>query len=553
MLLRLFIKNYVLIRALEIELPNGLNILTGETGAGKSIILGAVGLLLGQRADTKTLNDSSEKCIIEGTFSIENLYLVKDILREEDLDDDSECIIRREITPQGKSRAFVNDTPVNLDVLRKLGALLLDIHSQHDTLLLASADFQLSLIDDYAESKLLLKEYEKDWHEYKEIERLHETLVKESESLTKEEDYNKFLLQELLEADLDHADAERWEKEIKAAEHSEQIIANMNTAAELTDRSESSALRLLRETLRILEKTQSFLPKLGDLTERLRSGIVEVEDIAREIESLGEETVTDPEKIFTLRAKLDEVYRLQQKHKVHSTTELTAIRDQLQEKTIGTERLPERIASLEQTLIEQERHLGVQAGKLSALRSKACPNIEKAIKELLADLGMPHAEISVRHEKTALGAKGQDKIVILFSANRGVQPQELKNVASGGEFSRLMLCVKYVMAKKTAFPTMIFDEIDTGISGETAIKVGKILQRMASKHQLIVITHLPQIAAGGEAHYFVYKDETSERSESKIRRLSKEERIREIAQMIGGKNPSPTAFKNAEELMGMHI
>lgn len=553
MLLRLSIKNYVLIRALEIELPTGLNILTGETGAGKSIILGAIGLLLGQRADTKSLYDSDRKCIIEAIFDIENIYLVKNILIEEGLDYDSECIIRREITPQGKSRAFVNDTPVNLEVLRKLGALLLDIHSQHDTLLLGSPDFQLSLIDDYANCKVLLREYEKYWHEYTATKQRYSTLLKESELLNKEGDYNTFLLRELQEAEPDNADTEYWEEEIKAAEYAEQIIVNINTVTELIEQSETSALRLLRESLKVLEKTQTLLPKLSKLMERLHSGVVEIEDVVREIEHLGEETGTNPEKIYTIREKLDEIYRLQQKHKVSTTSELVSIRDQLQEKVVNTEQLQEEIAVLEQTLTRQESQLRTQAEKLSTLRSDICPSIEKALLELLADLGMPYVEISIKHEKTTLGPRGQDKIAILFSANKGIEPQELRNVASGGEFSRLMLCVKYVLAQKTVFPTMIFDEIDTGISGETALKVGKILQRMAQKHQLVVITHLPQIAAGGEAHYLVYKDEGSERSESKIRKLSKEERIREIAQMIGGATPSPTAFKNAEELMGLSI
>ncbi len=551
MLQHLIIKNYALIKHLEISPSSELNIITGETGAGKSIMLGAVGLMLGNRADTKVLLDENEKCVIEGTFNISG-YDLKSFFEEADIDYESECIIRREISSAGKSRAFINDTPVNLDVLKKWGSSLVDVHSQHETLLLGNANFQISILDAFAGNKNLLAEYRTLFKEYKNIQAEYDEITSKAAEEKKQLDYNSYLLKELSEASLKEGEQEEKEESLKVLENAEHIKSKLDVAYTILSGGTSQDLiTLAQEARKQLDQISGLSTQYESLRERLQSALIELKDIAAELENENEKVEYNPQAIEKTQGRLSHLYTLQKKHQVQTVSELIIIQQALEKKMEFTMNLDDNIAALKKKLEVTYKELLGKGKKLSEARQKASAPIKNDLEALLKEVGMPNAAISVEIKEIEPTINGVDGVAILFSANKGIAPQELKNAASGGEFSRLMLCIKYIIADKTALPTIIFDEIDTGISGEVAIKVGKMMKQMSSSHQVISISHLPQIAAQGKAHYYVYKDNSSEKTISKMKLLSEEERVKEIAQMIGGSKPSETAIQSAKEMLAI--
>lgn len=548
MLIHLIIKNYALIQHLEMEPSPSFNIITGETGAGKSIMIGAVGLLLGNRADKKTLYDEEKKCVIEGTFDLEE-YELQRFFEENDLDYSQQTIIRREINANGKSRAFVNDLPVTLDILKELGAYLMDVHSQHDTLMLATNTYQLAIIDGFAGNQDKLLAYKDIYHQYRKSEKSFLKLKEEAEDLKKEADYNQFLLEELEKLQLQPGEQENLEQELNLLEHAEEVKGNLNQVLELLDMSEFSAQNHLFQADNLLKGIASYSEKYKNLQERTQSCLIELKDIINELtreESLVE---FDPDKISYTKERLNNIYHLQQKHQVGSIDELINIQSELADKSSRVLNLDFDLQNKEEELQQLKLALQKQAGSLSESRIKVFKTFCTQIQNHLQDLGMPDATVEVQHNSVEPSTEGIDEIKLLFSANKGIKPQELKNVASGGEFSRLMYCVKYVLADKTAMPTIVFDEIDTGVSGEIALKMVKMMSEMSKNHQVIVITHLPQIAGRGDTHYFVYKDNQSQKAVSKIRKLTNSERVEEIAKMLGGDKPSAISLENAKELL----
>ncbi|MFT6872080.1 MAG: DNA repair protein RecN (Recombination protein N) [Roseivirga sp.] len=548
MLKSLSIENYALIKHLQINPDKALNIVTGETGAGKSIMLGALGLLLGNRADTKVLLDQERKCVIEGVFDI-SAYSLEPIFETFDIDYDQECIIRREINSSGKSRAFVNDSVSNLDFLKQLGLRLMDVHSQHQTLRLANKDYQLEVIDAVAESTPLLSDFQLAHVAYKEKNRIYKRLITEGDQIRKEADYNQFLFEELDKAQLDADEQETLEEELNKLENAEEIKTKLNGALSISDRSDINIASMLQELKSLLNQISQFSPKYAILLDRIESLRIELTDITGELETEEESTIYDPNRTEEVQERLNLIYKLQQKHQVSTIVDLLEIYNELGDKVLKVENLDEAIEEAEKAKKAAYASALKLAQSLSSKRQSVFNDFSKQVQALLAELGMPNATISIDHSTTALNSNGIDEIDVLFSANKGVAPQPLKQAASGGEFSRLMFSIKYILADKTALPTIVFDEIDTGISGEIAIKMSQMMLEMAKNHQVITITHLPQIAAKGQSHYFVFKDESSETTTSQIRKLNHEERLNEIAEMIGGKQASKNAFDSARELM----
>jgi len=548
MLTHLQIKNYALIEHLELSPSPYLNIITGETGAGKSIMLGAVGLLLGKRADTKTLLNEKLKCVIEGQFDL-SAYKLKKIFDEADLDYENITIFRREISPSGKSRAFVNDTPVTLDVLKKIGVHLMDVHSQHETLSLGKSSFQLAFIDAYANTTKDRKTYSSAYKKFIKQQEHLEKLKYEAQQIAKEADYNNFLLEELNKVDLQPDEQESLEEQVKLAEHAEEIKMKLNELLEVTANSEFSTHTSLEQAKMLMKQLSKFADKYAAFSERLESVFIELSDIINEIEKEEQMVEFDPEETQRLQDRLSHIYSLQQKHGVHDITSLLIIRDELAAKAEKFDNIDDEIAAAEKELETLKLEAQKLAEELSEKRKKSFEPIEKELVDLLGKVGINEASIKITHAKTSLSAHGMDDVNILFSANKGIAPQPLKQVASGGEYSRLMFCVKYILADKIALPTIIFDEIDTGVSGEIALKLGDMMKQMANNHQVIAISHLPQIAAKGTSHYFVYKDNTAQKSVSKIKELSSDDRVLEIAKMIGGEQPSDVAFESARELI----
>lgn len=548
LLKHLTIKNYALIRHLELEPSKQLNVVTGETGAGKSIMLGAIGLLIGNRADTKVLWNENDKCVAEGVFEI-GTYKLKSFFKAEDLDYDDTTVIRREISPGGKSRAFINDTPVTLDVMKKLGSLLMDIHSQHETLQLGNQVFQLKLIDAYAGNQKLLEEYSDAWKQFLEKKKAYETLVNEADTLRQEADYINFQLDELVKANLEEGEQEKAESELKIMEHAEDIKGRFNTILELLSRSEYASRNSLSEAITHLQQVASYSEPYETLFKRMESVVIELDDILNEIEKESENIEFDPERAEFVKERVNLIYRLLKKHRSQNLKELLVLQEDLQRKAAITSNLDEALASAKNEYSKAGQELQSIAKKLSAARKKIFDPLCREIIRLLKELGIPEAALTIQHENITPAASGADAVEILFSANKGIAPKPLAQVASGGEFSRLMFCIKYVMAEKTSMPTLVLDEIDNGVSGEIAIKLGTLMKTMAKHHQLVTISHLPQIAAKADVHYFVYKDNSSAKTVSNIKSLNQEERIEEIAKMIGGAKPSKVAFENAKELI----
>jgi len=551
MLKKLFIQNYALIDELEVDFGKGLNIITGETGAGKSILLGALSLILGERADKSSLLDTSKKCIIEGAFATDK-ELVKVFFASNELDIEETTIIRREISSEGKSRSFINDTPVSLNQLKELGELLVDIHSQHETLLLNQARFQLSVVDAFAQHDILLNEYKSCFEDYQSLIKEINQLRDEEKKSKADQDYYQFLYDELDEANLIPGEQERLEEELKTLTHAEEIKSVLTTVMDAMSGREDDLLNKLSALHNSIHSIAQFNTKAEEASNRLKSLSIELKDIQSEVELINDEINYDPVRIEEINERLNIIYRLQQKHRAKNTDELLRLKNEFEDKLRGILSLEDKISVVEQQVQTLHDELKKSALKISSNRNKAIPRLSGEIRKLLAEVSMPDAVLKIQNDVKPLdnfSADGIDEIRFLFSANKGVAYQDINKVASGGELSRLMLCIKASVAKLVALPTIIFDEIDTGVSGETAINVGKVLKNLSRHHQLIAITHLPQIAGRGDAHYFVFKEILNKKTYTKVRKLSNDERTVEIAKMLSGEKPSTVALENARELL----
>ena len=548
MLIHLSIQNYAIIDHLEMDLSSHLNVITEKTGTGKSIMLGAIDLLLGNRADTKVLWNEKEKCITEGVFDIQHDNL-KRLFEEENLDYEDSTVLRREISPAGKSRAFINDTPVTLDVMKKIGMKLMDVHSQHETLELGNRLFQLQVIDSYAAHEHIKKEYSAAWDKFTVSKKEFEKLNAEAAILRQESDYIKFQLDELTKANLEQGEQERLESDLKIMEHAEDIKLKFNELLALLDKREMSASSIFNEVKLIANTISSYSESYTPLAERLESLRIELIDIIREAENSEESIEFDPEKIENTKERLSLIYQLLQKNRVNSLSELILIKDSLQEKATKTDHLDEELEKKREQLNKAYMELALVADRLSESRSKIFGNLCLELEKYLKQLGIPDAQLKVDHQVGNPDIHGKDVVEFLFSANKGVAVRPLAQVASGGEFARLMFCIKYILAQKASLPTLILDEIDTGVSGEIAIQLGRMMKSMAKHHQLLAISHLPQIAAKADQHFYAYKVTKSGKTISQIKLLSQDERIEEIAKMIGGEKASPQAKESAKELM----
>lgn len=550
MLTQLNIKNYALIESLEINPHASFNIITGETGAGKSIMLGAIGLLLGNRADLKALLNKENKCIIEADFDVWS-YNLQSLFEELDIDYEDKTTLRREITPSGKSRSFVNDSPVTLDILKKIGTRLLDVHSQHDNLQLRDNLFQLQIVDAYAQNSDLLQDYKQHYTRFRLIQNQYKQLEEEYQTQKNELDYNSFLLDELHKANFQEGEQTQLESESKLLDSAEEVKSKLSLARVAFTNEENSVLDTLATVKNALLQISELSVELGSISQRLESAFIELQDISSEVEREEDNLEFDPERAMEVQNRLSLLYNLQQKHQVGSLEELLERQQELEQKVNKVLNFDEELSKLKQELDEANQELQGIAQKLSEKRKSVLMDIEQEVKGIVADLGMPNATIEIEQKQIEPTSEGIDYIRFLFSANKGIAPQEIEKVASGGEFSRLMLAIKSILAGKTALPTIIFDEIDTGISGEVAVKMGDLMKELSYKHQIMAISHLHQIAAKGDIHYFVYKDNSSERTISRMKQLSQEERIQEIAQMISGSAPSESAIINAKELLAM--
>jgi DNA repair protein RecN (Recombination protein N) len=555
MLQKLVISNYALIDDLEISFDKGLNILTGETGAGKSIILGALSLILGTRAESRYFFNQQKKCVIEGSFHINGFHL-KSFFEENDLDYEAETLLRREISADGKSRSFVNDTPVNLNILKQLGEKLIDIHSQHASLEINDPEFQLLVVDSVAGHGELLNDYRSKFRAYKKDTARLQQLISESDKAKADLDYYQFQFDELEKAKLDADEQEKLEQELYTLSNAEEIKRSLVAACYLMQEGETSAIIQLREATHHLSLLEKFNPAIAELHERLKSTVIELKDIASEIETIEQQTHTNEAKAVEINERLSVIYNLQKKHRVNSNAELLQMQDDLSEKIRQAVYGDEAIEKLQKQIAAEKLELEKLAGQLSANRATAIPGIEKQVIQSLAEMGMTSSNLKIEKSPlppkggdSGLGADGIDTVRFLFSANKGHALGEMSKVASGGELSRLMLSIKSLIASHTALPTIIFDEIDAGVSGEVANKVGIIMERLAGNLQVITITHLPQIASKGHSHYFVYKDDDSATTYTRIKQLNEEERVTEIAKMLSGDRPGESALQNARELL----
>ena len=549
MLKNILIRNYALIDELEIDLAKGLTIITGETGAGKSILLGALGLLMGDRADVTALYDPSKKCLVEGTFNLKD-YDLKDFFLVHDLEYDVEIIIRREVNPEGKSRAFINDSPVTISVLKLISSRLIDVHAQHETLHLNEAAFQLHALDAVAETSELVAAYKLKFKLFKKNSEQLQSLQEQELKDKKELDYFNFQFNELDTAQLIPGQQSVLEAELETIENAEFIKGGLSNAYFVLAGADKSLIDALTEVKNTLAQLAKFNPSIATLNDRVQSSHIELKDIASELEALEGNIVHDPKKADIVQEKLDVIYRLQQKHNVKTIDELIILRTDLEQKITAIGSLEEQIKKLAMELEAVQKHLADLAGKLTKKRAAAAPQFSKSVKETLTQLGMANAELNISMEQLKeYKETGLDKVTFLFSANKGSDAQPLSKVASGGELSRFMLSLKSLLAKHTALPTIIFDEIDAGISGDIAAKTGSILEKMAATMQVITITHLPQVACKGKTHLFVYKQEQGKRTVTRIKQLNKEERVEEIAKMLSAGKVGEAALRNAKELL----
>ncbi len=549
MLLQLQIQNYAIIEEIAIDFKKGLQVITGETGAGKSIIAGALSLVLGERADLSVLKHRDRKAIVEARFSVHHIPEVEKFLREEELDPEQELVIRREINPSGKSRAFVNDTPVNLDQLRKLSSLLVDMHQQFDILSLGEAGFQLAVVDALASNAKARKNYHLVFLSLQQSQKQLEQLKAKQATADKENDYHRFLFSELEEAALRENEFEEAEILLKRQSHSESIKSVLNGIDFSLRLSELPLVQQIRLFSQQLEPYRTYHEKFPEILQRLSSLHVEMQDLAGEIESLNEDIQYDPEQIHRLNERIHTGYKLFKKHHVSATTDLIRLRDQLQMTLAESLNIAEEIHEKEKAVEILIRDASAIASELSAARKAQLLPLEQSVNDLLKKVGMPNARIKIVCNTCSLNEQGMDQIEFLFDANKSDRFEPLKRVASGGELSRLMLCIKSLVAKSMDMPTLLFDEIDSGISGEAAKQVGVILKEISGKRQVICITHQPQIAGKGDAHFYVFKEVRGNTVNTKIRLLESEARIVIIAKMLSGEKPTAAALENARELV----
>jgi len=551
MLNRLIIKNYAIIDRLEIAFDEHLNIITGETGAGKSILLGALNLILGERADTKVLYNQEDKCVVEANFAIQQKELA-DFFEQNELDFEPNTIVRREINQNGKSRAFVNDTPVNLSLLKELGEKLVNLHSQHETLELTKSGFQMNVVDTLAKNKPLLEQYRQAFRLYKKHELALRDLITQNQNASAELDYLQYQWKELDEAKLEKDEQQELETEQNTLSNIDEIKRALLAATTLLTNGETNAIDQLNDVQSQLKNVKNYNTEIAALADRLHSTQVELKDIANELGQLEDDASLDPERLEEVSQRLSLIYRLEKKHSVATIDDLLAIQDSLIERIALVDNGTEQISKLQLSLQAELKKLNELALQLHQAREKVLREFQNNVVVLLTKVGMPNATFKVEIQKSnqqILNDFGFTEIKFLFSANKGFAPQEIKEVASGGELSRLMLCIKSLIADIDDMPTLIFDEIDNGISGSVAMKVGEIMKNLSRHHQLICITHLPQIAKTADQHLYIYKEETTHRTNTRIKRLNEEERILEIAKMLSGENISEASLANAKELI----
>ncbi|GHV12301.1 DNA repair protein RecN [Bacteroidia bacterium] len=550
MLKNLTIQNYALISYLGIGFSRGLSTVTGETGAGKSIILGALGLILGQRADAKSIQPNEDKCLIEGLFDIAN-YGLEPFFKERELEYDAHnCILRREIWSSGKSRAFINDTPVTLNDLKDLGAFLIDIHSQHNNLLLSNNKFQLQVVDVLADNKVLRNDYSTLFHRFTATKKQLQELQQKAAVHASEQEYLQFQYQQLVDAKLKAGEQAELEDEQKTLSNMDTIKTGLYAIEQALSTEEKGIVEYLKDALLTAQNLQKTYTPADNMTERLQSDYLDLKDLVVEIHNQQEKLDLDPNRLQTVNDRLDLLYSLQQKHKKDSVSALLELQNQLEKQLNDIANYDETIAKLQQEVAELETQIHDLSGKITETRKKAACLLEKELVERVSVLGMPAMQFQCQMTaKNAPDASGMDEIVFLFSANKNVPVKPVSQIASGGEISRLMLGIKALIAGTTALPTIIFDEIDTGVSGEVADKMGKIMHQMGEVMQVVAITHLPQIAAQGDAQFFVYKEEHLDRTGTYIKKLSHEERIMEIARMLSGAELTDAAVENAKVLL----
>ncbi len=549
MLTKLEIQNYILIDHLSIDLSNQLSVITGETGAGKSIIMGALGLILGDRADSSVCRDASRKCFIEGIFKLTDAKIYSSFFEENEIESNDELIIRREINAQGKSRAFINDTPVTLTILKDLTSKLVDLHQQFDTMALGDTDFQRTVIDALASTQKELVAYQNSFTNWKENEKKLQSLITKKEDFEKTESYKQHLQEELVSLQLQENELENLEQELKFLENAVGIKSQLAASIQILDHSDNPIVQQLKQMGHNLENIVKWQPNFADIVTRLKAAQIEIADIASELNTWQDKIEFDDKKIVTIQERLSLGYNLLKKHKVQTTAELLSIATQLEKDLSEVLNLNDQINELTTLVKKLEKDVISSAAVLTTKREKQMTPLTNNVNKLLHQVGMPNAKIKVTIDEVPYHLFGKDKVDILFDANNTQKFEPIKKVASGGELSRLMLCIKSLVAKSVDLPTMIFDEIDTGISGEPAKQVGLLLQNLGQARQVLCITHQPQIAAKGNAHLYVYKEQKGSTTHTYLKTLDAKERVQHIATMIGGDPPSKSALDNAKELL----
>ena len=549
MLTKLEIQNYILIDHLSIDLSNQLSVITGETGAGKSIIMGALGLILGDRADSSVCREASKKCFIEGIFKLSNSKIHQSFFQENEIEFNEELIIRREINAQGKSRAFINDTPVTLTILKDLTSKLVDLHQQFDTMALGDTDFQRTVIDALASTQKELADYQSSYTNWKENEKKLQSLITQKEDFEKTESYKQHLHEELAALQLQENELENLDQELKFLENAVGIKSQLAASIQILDHSDNPIVQQLKQMGHNLESIVKWQPDFASLVARLKAAQIEIADIASDLSTWQDKIDFDDKKIASIQERLSLGYNLLKKHKVQTTAELLSIAAQLEKDLTEVLNLNDQITTLSTLVKKLEKEVIAAAAGLTSKREKQITPLTNNVNKLLHQVGMPNAKIKVTIDEVPYHLFGKDKVDILFDANNTQKFEPIKKVASGGELSRLMLCIKSLVAKSVDLPTMIFDEIDTGISGEPAKQVGLLLQNLGQARQVLCITHQPQIAAKGNAHLYVYKEQKGSTTHTYLKTLDAKERVQHIATMIGGDPPSKSALDNAKELL----
>jgi DNA repair protein RecN (Recombination protein N) len=549
MLRHLEIRNYALIEHLEIDFSNGFSVMTGETGAGKSIIMGALSLVLGQRADAKSIQEGYTKCVVETTFDL-SFYHLEEFFEEADIDFEKQCIIRREVHANSKSRAFINDTPVTLQQLKSLTEKLIDIHSQHESLLLSESSFQLDIVDSVAATKSELAHYQEVYKQFKDTKKAYEELSAKAEQWKSERDYDQFQFNQLNEAGLSENEQTELETELDLLNHTEEVKTELSAIVTYLDGDETGIQPQLTKALQAVNRIDKFLPAETHAHDRIESALIDLKDLTKELSEKLYDTDFNPERKQFVEDRLNTIYTLQQKHHVATIAELLELYHNLEEKLLQIEAFDNELGELQKQIDKLQQQLNEAADQLTQKRKNVLTFIEQELIDKLTSLGISNARILVELTPTEnFLPSGKDHVDFLFAANKNATPQPIANVASGGEMSRLMLSIKSLLINTSGLPTIIFDEIDTGVSGEIAHKMGEIMRQISNNAQVIAITHLPQIAAKGTAHYKVFKQDNEKTTQTHIVLLKPQERLLEIAEMLSGKNPSQAAINNAAELI----